>query len=35
MPAKIAEYYKNMRAKRQRIEDPLYVLEHGWGKMAK
>jgi len=33
MPAKVAEYYKNMRAKRVRANDPLYIIQHGWGRM--
>lgn len=33
MPAKIEEYYKQMRARRQHLLDPSYVLQHGFGRM--
>lgn len=33
MPTKLEEYYTNLRARRVRSYDPLYVVRHGFDRM--
>lgn len=33
MPTKLEEYYINLRARRVRAYDPLYIIRHGMGRM--
>lgn len=33
MPAKLEDYYTNMRTRRMRAYDPLYVIRHGFNRM--
>jgi hypothetical protein len=33
MPVKLEEYYTNLRARRMRTYDPLYIIRHGYDRM--
>ena len=33
MPVKLEEYYTNLRSRRMRTYDPLYVIRHGFDRM--